>query len=75
MGNFGYAFANINPISKIDEENKRVSYDFFVDTAVVPGNTDQVDLNVSVTERNTGRIMLGAGVSSAEGLMGSFNVS
>ena len=46
-----------------------------VDTAVVPGNTDQVDLNVSVTERNTGKIMVGAGVSSAEGLMGSFNVS
>jgi outer membrane protein assembly factor BamA len=30
---------------------------------------------VNVTERNTGRVMLGAGVSSAEGLMGSFNVS
>jgi len=134
LGNFGYAFANVNPISKVDEENKQVSYDFFVDTgnkiyvrninfigntrtkdkvlrremrqfesswydeskvarskfrltrlqyfsavdvdtAVVPGNTDQVDLNVNVTERNTGKIMLGAGVSSAEGLMGSFNVS
>lgn len=134
LGNFGYAFANINPISNVDEENKTVSYDFFittgnkvyvrninfignsrtkdevlrremrqfesswydeskvarskfrltrlqyfsavdVDTAQVPGSTDQVDLNVSVTERNTGRIMVGAGVSSAEGLMGSFNVS
>ena len=134
LGNFGYAFANINPISNVDEENKTVSYDFFittgnkvyvrninfignsrtkdevlrremrqfesswydeskvarskfrltrlqyfsavdVDTAQVPGLTDQVDLNVSVTERNTGRIMVGAGVSSAEGLMGSFNVS
>ena len=134
LGNFGYAFANINPISNIDEKNKSVSYDFFidtgskiyvrninfigntrtkdkvlrremrqfesswydeskvarskfrltrlqyfsavdVDTAAVPGSTDQVDLNVSVTERNTGKIMLGAGVSSAEGLMGSFNVS
>ena len=134
LGNFGYAFANVNPISNIDEQNKQVSYDFFidpgnkiyvrninfignsrtkdkvlrremrqfesswydqtkverskfrltrlqyfsavdVDTAVVPGNTDQVDLNVSVAERNTGKIMVGAGVSSAEGLMGSFNVS
>jgi outer membrane protein insertion porin family len=134
LGNFGYAFANINPISDINEEDKTVSYDFFVttgnkvyvrninfignsrtkdevlrremrqfesswydeskvarskfrltrlqyfsavdvDTAQVPGLTDQVDLNVSVTERNTGRVMLGAGVSSAEGLMGSFNVS
>jgi outer membrane protein insertion porin family len=134
LGNFGYAFANVNPISKIDDVNKTVSYDFFVttgnkiyvrninfignartkdkvlrremrqfesswyddskvarskfrltrlqyfsavdvDTAQVPGTNDQVDLNVNVTERNTGRIMLGAGVSSAEGLMGSFNVS
>ena len=134
LGNFGYAFANVNPISKIDEVNRTVSYDFFVttgnkiyvrninfignartkdkvlrremrqfesswyddskvarskfrltrlqyfsavdvDTAQVPGTNDQVDLNVNVTERNTGRIMLGAGVSSAEGLMGSFNVS
>lgn len=134
MGNFGYAFANINPISNIDEIKKTVSYDFFVttgnkiyvrninfignartkdlvlrremrqfesswydeskvsrskfrltrlqyfsdvqiDTAQVPGLTDQVDLNVSVAERNTGKVMLGAGVSSAEGLMGSFNVS
>jgi outer membrane protein insertion porin family len=134
LGNFGYAFANVNPISKIDEVNRTVSYDFFVttgnkiyvrninfignartkdkvlrremrqfesswyddskvarskfrltrlqyfsavdvDTAQVPGTSDQVDLNVNVTERNTGRIMLGAGVSSAEGLMGSFNVS
>ena len=134
LGKFGYAFANINPISNVDDEKKEVSYDFFidtgnkiyvrninfigntrtkdkvlrremrqfesswydeekvsrskfrltrlqyfsavdVDTAVVPGNTDQVDLNVSVAERNTGKIMLGAGVSSAEGLMGSFNIS
>jgi outer membrane protein insertion porin family len=134
LGNFGYAFANVNPISKVDELNKTVSYDFFidtgnkiyvrninfigntrtkdkvlrremrqfesswydeskvsrskfrltrlqyfssvdVDTAVVPGNTDQVDLNVSVVERNTGKVMVGAGVSSAEGLMGTFNIS
>jgi outer membrane protein insertion porin family len=134
LGNFGYAFANVNPISNIDNINKKVSYDFFVttgnkiyvrninfignartkdkvlrremrqfesswyddskvarskfrltrlqyfsavdvETAQVPGTNDQVDLNVNVTERNTGRIMLGAGVSSAEGLMGSFNVS
>jgi outer membrane protein insertion porin family len=134
LGNFGYAFANVNPISKIDDINKTVSYDFFVttgnkiyvrninfignartkdkvirremrqfesswyddskvarskfrltrlqyfsavdiDTVQVPGTNDQVDLNLNVTERNTGRVMVGAGVSSAEGLMGSFNVS
>jgi len=46
-----------------------------IDTATVPGNVDQVDLNVNVQERNTGKVMVGAGVSSAEGLMGSFNIS
>ncbi len=46
-----------------------------VETKDVSGTTDQIDLNVTVAERNTGKIMLGAGVSSAEGLMGSFNVS
>jgi len=134
LGNFGYAFANVNPISKVNNIDKSISYDFFittgnrvyvrninfignsrtkdkvlrremrqfesswydeskverskfrltrlqyfsevdVDTAQVPGTADQVDLNVSVTERNTGKVMLGAGVSSAEGLMGSFNIS
>jgi len=134
MGDFGYAFANINPISQIDEVNKTVAYDFFIttgnkiyvrninfigntrtkdkvlrremrqfesswydqskvsrskfrltrlryftevdiETATVPGNIDQVDLNVNVAERNTGKVMVGAGVSSAEGLMGTFNIS
>ena len=46
-----------------------------IDTINVPGNPDQIDLNVNVTERNTGKIMIGAGVSSAEGLMGTFNIS
>ena len=32
LGNFGYAFANVNPISKVDEIGKTISYDFFVST-------------------------------------------
>lgn len=39
-----------------------------VETAEVPGTQDQVDLNVSVEERPTGNLMLGAGFSSAEKL-------
>lgn len=46
-----------------------------IETKEVSGLSDQIDLNVNVQERNTGRVMLGAGVSSAEGLMGTFNVS
>ena len=41
----------------------------------VAGVTDQVDANVYLKERNTGKLMLGAGVSSGEGLVGTFTVS
>jgi outer membrane protein insertion porin family len=46
-----------------------------IETANVPGATDQIDLNVTMKERNTGKLMLGAGVSSSEGLVGTFTVS
>ena len=41
----------------------------------VPGATDQIDVNIYLKERNTGKLMLGAGVSSGEGLVGTFTVS
>jgi outer membrane protein insertion porin family len=41
----------------------------------VPGVTDQIDINLKLKERNTGKLMLGAGVSSGEGLVGTFTVS
>ncbi len=46
-----------------------------VDTVEIPGVPDQVDLDVRVTEKPTGAIMVGAGFSSAEKLMltGSIN--
>ena len=46
-----------------------------VDTVEVPGVPDQVDLDVKVTEKPTGAIMVGAGFSSAENLVltGSIN--
>jgi outer membrane protein insertion porin family len=40
-----------------------------VETPAVPGTTDQVDLNVAVKERPTGNVMLGAGLSSSEGVV------
>jgi outer membrane protein insertion porin family len=43
-----------------------------MDTAEVPGSFDQVDLTVSVTEKPTGSISLGAGISSADGFGVSF---
>ena len=46
-----------------------------VDTPAVPSAPDQVDVNVTVKERATGNIQLGAGYSSAEGLVLSAGIS
>ncbi len=46
-----------------------------LDTQEVPGTTDQVDINVKVTEKPTGALQLGAGFSSAEKLFLSFSIN
>lgn len=48
--------------------------DVSVDTVEVPGTQDQVDLNVTVSEKPTGNLTLGAGFSSSEKLALSFGV-
>jgi len=61
--------------SKVRLKRTQFFSDINIETPAVPGSTDQVDLKVKVTEKNTGSIMFGAGVSSSEGLVGSFNVT
>ncbi|MBV8666187.1 MAG: outer membrane protein assembly factor BamA [Burkholderiaceae bacterium] len=127
MGNFGYAFANVNANPEIDHEKKLVAFtmlvdpgkrvyvrhinisgntrtrdevirrefrqyeaswydndkikrsrdrverlDYFkevtVETPEVVGSTDQIDVNLAVTEKPTGNITLGAGYSQYEHL-------
>lgn len=127
LGNFGYAFANVNANPEIDRAKKEVAFTVLIDpgkrvyvrrinvagntktrdevvrrelrqfenswydgekirlsrdrvdrlgyftevnieTPEVPGTTDQVDLNMSVVEKPTGNILLGAGFSSSEKL-------
>lgn len=46
-----------------------------IETPAVQGTTDQVDVNVSVTERPTGAVLLGAGFGSGEGVILSGSVS
>ncbi len=134
LGNEGYAFANINTIPEIDEENREVAVTFFVDpgkrvyvnrinmagntrtrdevlrremrqmeggwfsssaversrtrldrlgffeevnveTPAVPGTTDQVDVNYSVTERPSGNLLFGVGFSQSSGVLLNANVS
>jgi outer membrane protein insertion porin family len=46
-----------------------------IETPSVSGTTDQVDVNISVDEKSTGSIMVGAGYSSTEGVVLSGSVS
>jgi outer membrane protein insertion porin family len=46
-----------------------------IETPAVPGTSDQVDVNVIVTETNTGKFQIGAGVSSSDGIVGTLSLS
>ena len=40
-----------------------------IETPAVPGSNDQVDVNINVTEKSTGSVQFGAGLSSNEGVV------
>jgi len=44
-----------------------------IETPAVPGTTDQVDVHVKVSEKSTGSILIGAGLSQSDGIV--FNSS
>jgi len=134
LGNYGYAFSNVNAIPTIDKENLIVDFTFNIDqgkkvyvrriniignettkdevirremrqyesswfsqekidlstrrlnrtqyfesvnieTPSVTGTSDQVDVNIILKETNTGKFQIGAGVSSSDGIVGSFSLS
>jgi outer membrane protein insertion porin family len=58
-------------IARSKERLDRLQYFDSVDveTPAVAGATDQVDLNVNVTEKSTGSIQFGAGLSSSDGVV------
>lgn len=72
----GAAYA-ANKITRSRERIDRLGYfsEVNLETPAVQGATDQVDVNVSVTEKSTGNILLGAGFSSSEGIILSGSVS
>ncbi len=49
--------------------------DVNIETPAVPGSPDQVDIDVTVTEKSTGNLLAGVGYSSAEGIVLSGSVS
>ena len=71
------AYYDAEKINLSRERLNRLGFfnDVNVETPSVSGTTDQVDVNVSVTEKPTGNVMLGAGFSSSEGLVLSGSVS
>jgi outer membrane protein insertion porin family len=66
--------------TRIERSKVRVTrLNFFedvnVETPAVPGSPDQVDLDVTVTEKSTGNLLAGVGFSSADGLVLTGSVS
>ena len=71
------AWYNTEHIARSRDRLNRLGYfsDVAVETPAVQGATDQVDVNVAVTEKPTGAILLGAGLASGEGLIFSGSVA
>ncbi|MDP2031563.1 MAG: outer membrane protein assembly factor BamA [Thiobacillus sp.] len=71
------AYYDAAKINRSRERLNRLGYfeQVNIETPAVTGTTDQVDVNVGVTEKSTGSIQLGAGFSSSEGLVLSGSVS
>jgi len=65
------AWYGADKIERSKQRLERLQFfsDVNVETPAVPGTTDQVDLNINVTEKSTGSVMFGAGLSSAEGVV------
>ena len=55
--------------SKVRLERLQYFDNVNIETPAVPGSNDQVDVNINVTERSTGSVQFGAGLSSNEGVV------
>jgi len=68
---------SLEKIARSKERLQRTGYfsEVNIETPAVPGTTDQVDVNITVTERNTGTFNFGLGYSEAEKLTVQASVS
>jgi outer membrane protein insertion porin family len=71
------AFYDAEKLRKSKQRVDRTDYfsEVTVDTAPVPGSTDQVDVNVRVKEKSTGAVLVGLGFSNVERLVFQGSVS
>ena len=71
------AWYNAELINRSKQRIDKLGYfsDVNVETPAVPGTTDQVDVNYSVTEKATGQVLLGVGYSDSEGIILTASVS
>ena len=68
---------SLEKIARSKERLQRTGYfsEVNIETPAVPGTGDQVDVNVTVTERNTGTLNFGVGYSAAENLSVQASIS
>lgn len=68
---------SLEKIARSKERLQRTGYfsDVNIETPAVPGTSDQVDVNITVTERNTGALTFGVGYSASEKLTIQASVS
>ncbi|APV52113.1 outer membrane protein assembly factor BamA [Betaproteobacteria bacterium GR16-43] len=68
---------SLEKIARSKERLQRTGFfqEVNIENPAVPGTSDQVDVNVNVTERNTGQLNFGVGYSEAEGLTIQASVS
>lgn len=71
------AWYNADAVTRSKQRVDRLGFfqDVNIETPAVPGTADQVDVNMNVTERPTGALMLGAGFSSTEKVVLSASIS
>ncbi|MEO7742801.1 MAG: outer membrane protein assembly factor BamA [Usitatibacter sp.] len=68
---------SLEKIARSKERLQRTGFfsEVTIETPAVPGTADQVDVNVNVTERNTGTLNFGVGYSAAEKLTVQASIS
>ncbi len=71
------AWYSVDKVNRSKERLDRLGFfsEVTVDSPPVPGTTDQVDVNFTVVERQTGSIQVGAGYSNAEKMILSGGIS